>query len=337
MVAFSTTNDVGLDYMIWLWHYDSSGAIQTAGFNVFAHIVDYVLLLMIFQRFGLSQWGFPKEANSPARLDRVCCRPPSDGQATAHTGPASRTRSQTNAPARDFKVIGQTREDVPKEMTVCPDAEVYRSPVPALGGRRTAVWEAKDPSDSETLYCAKRSFPQTARPNEAYTVWTARDIVKDDDDALLSLPVVVAYRDYPELSTNNIRRRLRSYDDDSKTLLDDDPPAERIMRYIFEKKLMLWSYVRDHDLARAMAQCMRCECLSAALRCVNPCLKAIISYGKAMANNPFNTLTSASQTWVLIPKHYKACYAILTSPVSYQTQKAPLFSKIARVPFRTWP
>jgi hypothetical protein len=220
---------------------------------------------------------FPLEDNVTAKLDKlrsmagsVCRWTPLYAQVSATMGPASQTKSQTSAPAREFKVIGQGYKKVPKDMTALPDAEVYHSFVPVLKGRRTAVTAdgAKDPSDSETLYYAKHLFPQIAYPNEANIVWTARDIVNHDDHALSSLPDVVAYRDYPELSADNIRRHLRLYDDRSRTLPDDDPPAECILRYTFEKKLELWSHARGDDLARAMDQCMRCECLSAALRSV---------------------------------------------------------------------
>ena len=89
------------DDWTWLWYYDSAGAVQTQGLNIWAHTADFVLILMLLRRFNLSQWGFPREANSKAKLTAVWDGMP---QPESSTGPGSATgtASATSTPLTGF-------------------------------------------------------------------------------------------------------------------------------------------------------------------------------------------------------------------------------------------
>ncbi|KAH9934130.1 uncharacterized protein B0H18DRAFT_545205 [Fomitopsis serialis] len=246
------------DDWTWLWYFDSAGAIQAQGFNMLAHTADFVLIVMLLQRFNLPQWGFPEGTNSEARLDVIRCLSPPRAEIP---GPAGGTRDPARQPVETFEVVGTDKDDLPKTMVVDPE-RILHKPSPILRGRRTMVLEAQDPDMPTTSYVTKWSYPQTTRHNEAKMIWIAREIVEDmDKEALGSLTDVVAFKDFAHLSTDNIRGHLRLFSDPTQPLIDAEQHGERILRCIFEEKLKPLIYLTGLEFIRAMIDCIRCHML----------------------------------------------------------------------------
>lgn len=270
----------------WIWYYDSAGAVQTQGFNIFAHTPDYILLLMILQRFNLEDLGFPSCANSKAHLDDVLRGRPSAIKALEKSAPATASiappdgRPRTRSLARQaqeqrdiaqrqmqeqrdslFEVDGEARNKTTKRMMVDPTIHIHvRRPV--LKGRRTSVFGAKDPENPQVAHVIKISWPQTTRVNEAVIVWKAYKILenKNHKEAQQTLPKVPAFKDFG-LSTNSIRRCLRPFNSALGHSLIHVSASERKLRGIFEEEVAPLTYVSEATLAKAMYQCVQCACL----------------------------------------------------------------------------
>ncbi|KAH9934139.1 uncharacterized protein B0H18DRAFT_902748 [Fomitopsis serialis] len=244
------------DDWTWLWYFDSAGAVQAQGFNILAHTADFVLILMLLQRFKLPQWGFPEGTNSEARLDVIRCLSPPRAEIP---GPAGGTRDPARQPVETFEVVGTGKDDLPKTMVVDPE-RILHKPSPILRGRRTMVLEAQDPGMPTMSYVAKWSYPETIRCNEAKAIWIAREIVEDmDKEALGSLTDVVAFKDFAHLSTDNIRRHLRLFSDPTQSLVDAEYHGERILRCIFEVKLKPLTYLTGFEFVRGIIDCINCH------------------------------------------------------------------------------
>ncbi|KAI0734064.1 hypothetical protein C8Q72DRAFT_771510 [Fomitopsis betulina] len=243
----------------WLWYYNSAGAIQTQGFNIWAHTADFVLILMLLRRFNLYQWGFPREANSKAKLTAVL-----DGvslpESSTGPGSATGTASATATPLTGFDMSAVGSDSKDKSMRVDHTSCIFDR-LPVLAGRRTTVYDAHDPADHEAHYVAKWSYPQCKRNNEAKVVWIARKILVNDPEALSALTEVVAYKDFEEVSTDTIRTHLRQFANDTESLIDDHGHGERILRCIFEKKLEPLRYLSGVWFVRGMHNCVRAHYL----------------------------------------------------------------------------
>lgn len=253
------------DDWTWLWYYDSAGAIQTQGFNILAHTADFVLILMLLRRFNLSQWGFPLEANSKAKLTAVLDGMPQP-KASTGSGSATGTTSATATPLTTFDVSAEDSDSKDKWMLVDPTSCVFDT-LPVLAGRRTKVYDARDPADHEAHYVAKWSYPQCERHNEAKVVWIAHKILANDPEALSALTEVVAFKDFAEVSTDRVRAYLRQFSNVQETLIDVHGHGERILRCIFEKKLEPLRYLSDVWFVRGMHNCFRGRRL---YRCLRP-------------------------------------------------------------------
>ncbi|KZT63361.1 hypothetical protein DAEQUDRAFT_147319 [Daedalea quercina L-15889] len=239
----------------WIWYFDSAGAIQTQGFNIFAHTADFVVILMLLQFFKLPQWGFPEGANSQAQLAVVRGLPSQRAETHAPQEPAAGTGLSTT-----FEVNGTGEGYVSKTMVVHPASIVHRTSS-VLTGRRTTVYDAEDPAAPGVPYVAKWSYPEAIRENEANTVWIARDIARADERAFRVLPHVAAFKDFANLSTDIIRAHLHPFDDSAESLVDPANHANRILRCIFEEKLEPLSYLTGLWVVRGMNDCIYCRCL----------------------------------------------------------------------------
>ncbi|KAH9914946.1 uncharacterized protein B0H18DRAFT_886495 [Fomitopsis serialis] len=252
------------DDWTWIWYFDSAGAIQAQGFNILAHTADFVLVLMLLQRFKLPQWGFPPGTNSEARLNvvRGLALPRDVPRDEIPAGPAGSTRTMPAQPAAmTFEVVGTSRNGVPKTMVVDPQCVLHK-PSPILKGRRTTVLEAQDPDMPTMSYVAKWSYPQTTRHNEAETVWIAREIVEEmGKEVLGTLTDVAAFKDFAHLSTDDVRGHLRLFSDSTRSLIDAEHHGERILRCIFEEKLKPLTYLAGLEFVRGMIDCIYCHML----------------------------------------------------------------------------
>ncbi|KAI0728517.1 hypothetical protein C8Q72DRAFT_994638 [Fomitopsis betulina] len=210
---------------------------------------------------ALPQWGFPQGINSEARLNvvRGLSLPRNETP-----GPAGSTRfmpEPARTPAKTFAVVGNGKNDTPKIMIVDPE-RVLHKPLPILKGRRTAVYEAKDPDMPTMPYAVKWSYPETTRHNEAKTVWRAHEIIEEmDKDVLGALTDVVAFKDFGHLSTDNIRGHLCLSSDSTQSLIDAKYHGEHILRCIFEEKLKPLTYLADLEFVLGMINCIRCHML----------------------------------------------------------------------------
>lgn len=252
------------DDWTWVWYFDSAGAIQTQGFNIFAHTADFVFMLMLLRRFDLPQWGFPEGANSETKLSVVRNGvPPPISLPRTYQGPAAGKRLAKTPPAptplTTFDVLGKDSRGRTKRMQVDPTSVVYGT-LPVLAGRRTTVYDAQDPDAPEAPYVAKWSYPQATHVNEAEAVWIAREIVSKDRRALAALTDVAASKDFEEVSTDQIRTHLRLFAKPAESLLDPKRHGKRILRCIFEQKLESLTYIDGLWFVRGMNNCMYCRC-----------------------------------------------------------------------------
>jgi hypothetical protein len=243
------------DDWIWIWYYDSAGAIQTQGLNVFAHFEDYILILIIFQRFSLHHWGFLDGVNSPAWLRQVMnLEPPSAYETDAQRVRTGSTDEKAAPPTSTIVIHGVDRDEKTKAMVVNFESQVYKPSTANFSGRRTTIFEAgvleNDPSECRFDYCAKFSYPEVGRSNEAETVWIAHKIVENDAQARSTLPEITAYKDFEETSTDRIRHHLRSIGSD-KSLVDKSY-GECILRCIFEERSRPLEHVKGKQLVRAL-------------------------------------------------------------------------------------
>lgn len=164
-------------------------------------------------------------------------------------------------PAKTFAVVGNGKNDTPKIMIVDPE-RVLHKPLPILKGRRTAVYEAKDPDMPTMPYVAKWSYPLTTYHHEAKTVWIAREIIEEiDEEALGALTDVVAFKDFAHVSTDVIRAHFRLFGDSAQSLIDAEHHGERILRCIFEEKLKSLTYLAGLEFVQGMINCIYCKCL----------------------------------------------------------------------------
>ncbi|EIN07691.1 hypothetical protein PUNSTDRAFT_53086 [Punctularia strigosozonata HHB-11173 SS5] len=253
------------DHWVWLWYFDSSGAIQSQGFSIVAHTPIYILLLMMYQRFDLTHWGIPPEVNSRAQRDLAehTVVPKSEMAPKVDHGRNTRSRA---VQALDFFTVTARKfgdEGDEKVMRVYPSRRVFASDRAVLKGRRTTVVEAEDPDAEGVAYVAKWSFPQTQRPSEVDVVRKAYEIGQDNPEVVKHLPTVVAYRDYHEFSTDRIRSRLRRCPQggqEGEALSDDSAHgAPRVLRVVFEKRLKPIQYLTGKQLLKALWQIMKCH------------------------------------------------------------------------------
>ncbi|KAI0734047.1 hypothetical protein C8Q72DRAFT_748873, partial [Fomitopsis betulina] len=243
----------------WLWYYDSAGAIQMQGFNILAHTADFVLILMLLRRFNLSQWGFPLEVNSKAKLTAVLDGMP---QPKASTGPGSATgmASATATPLTTFDVSAEDSDCKDKSMLVDPTSCVFDM-LPVLVGRRTTVYDVHNPADHEAHYVAKWLYPQCERHNEAKVIWIAGKILANDPEVLSALTEVVAFKDFVEVSTDRVRADLHQLSNVKEMLINVHGHGERILRCIFEKKLEPLRYLPDVWFVHSMHNCFHAHYL----------------------------------------------------------------------------
>lgn len=219
-----------------------------------------MVLLSIFQRFRLEEWGVIPELNPNAVL--VHNKEPvltNDRRLRGRITPEERNREE-----RKKKILSCTLESKGfdlgslgglvsnKAQKIEINLTDWLSHKPhCLAGRATAVLGSTNPEDATQKLACKISFPEVARENEGKIIDELRQgIEKDDKTKHLSkhLPEVMLFGDMARYGTQRIR-----------SLLELSIRGCRLLRTLLLKKLAPLTFVAGAKFVEAWLEIVNCR------------------------------------------------------------------------------
>jgi hypothetical protein len=237
---------------MWIFWYDRQGPIQTRGFNFVESLPHFIVVLFIYQRFDLRQWGFIPELLSQSTREKLL-----RGPGTSSDLKLSASNLDDDVPVP--KVSSVTRdESEPKSFTIEPSKILHQRY--NLIGRATRFLGAREntggPDGQDLKLVAKVSWPEKTRPNEAHNIrkaWEIAERLENCEPERQSfhriadhLPVVHHDCEFDKYETYKIRKAVRahtakSHDDGLKGLVFDQEydgsSGSRILRILILTEL----------------------------------------------------------------------------------------------------
>ncbi|KAF8808813.1 hypothetical protein BYT27DRAFT_7241462 [Phlegmacium glaucopus] len=178
-----------IDDMLWVWYYDRQGIVQSDGISIVADFPRFLLLLLVFQRFTLEDWGVipslnPDSVNAhegdPALRVVSKSRPITDLDPT--------TLDNAHLQDKNIKSVRLQLEEFLSHESHC------------LAGRATAVIAASAAKDGDTeieMVC-KIYHPEVQRRHEGKTLEVVHHIADEEDPNMKKhLPTMFFYGDVP--------------------------------------------------------------------------------------------------------------------------------------------
>lgn len=219
---------------MWLWYYDRQGTIQTSGLNFIVDLPYFLVLLAIFQRFTLRDWGIETELMH---------------QAIEH----HRWREEPKLPYDQASFVFAFPEN--KKVKVIRKDPLYQRF--SLLGRGTAVYCAEQvggsfPANKKLAF--KISWPEKERESE---VAILDKISEFKDNCIVGhVPELLGSRDL-EYSTQTIRDELASH---GKPLAGGGRrmAGPRILRVLLMRKLERVDELELEMFMGIWVDCYRC-------------------------------------------------------------------------------
>ena len=187
--------------MIWVWYYDRQGIIQSDGISIIADFPRFLVLLLVFQRFTLEDWGVIPALNPGA----VCAH---------ESDPTLRSASKSGAVIDlDPTVLekGHLRDKDIKSVTLQLKQFLSHEPH-CLAGRATAVVTANATrnGDVDVGMVCKIYHPELQRRHEGKTLEVIHHIADHEDpDMKKHLPTMYFYGDVPGCTTHRVRSMIK--------------------------------------------------------------------------------------------------------------------------------
>ena len=226
--------------MLWMWYYDRQGIIQSDGISIIADFPRFLVLLLVFQRFTLENWGVVPTLN-PDAVSAHGSDPALRGECGRKTVVDIDLTTLENSHFQDkgIKSISLTLKTFLSHEPHC------------LAGRATAVVPAKatknGASDKEMV--CKIYHPEIQRRHEGKTLEVVHRIAdQEDPDMKKHLPTMFFYGDVPGSSTHRIRSMIKRR-----------WKGHRTLRIIGFKKLQeMWQY-SGIEFVNAWLEVVTCE------------------------------------------------------------------------------
>ncbi|KAG5640078.1 hypothetical protein DXG03_001301 [Asterophora parasitica] len=197
------------------------GVIQSQAINFIHDLPRFLVLLLVFQRFELNDWGVMTDVNYAAQQ--------AHSEVDIIKKKAVGTQKRLDLVSKH--ALKFTFKPELKDPTIEIDLNNYLSPKPhCLAGRATTVVRARRDKD---VLAFKIYNPEVRRQNEGHTLEHIYAIVdKENKEMKKHLPEMLGYADIPGSSTRRIRTVLSL-----ESPLSQDWRGYRITRYIVFKEL----------------------------------------------------------------------------------------------------
>ncbi|KAF8994604.1 hypothetical protein BDQ17DRAFT_1331082 [Cyathus striatus] len=175
-----------VDDIVWVWWHDRENVIQTSGLNFVEDMPYFMVLLAVFQRFNLVDWGV-EPSLAPSSMFVESGPPPNPVEIKFDNGVVA---------------------------TIHPPSDELPIRRPVLKGRATCIISAasksKLPNSSESLdgqnLIIKACWPETRRMSEVAIIEQAVDALENSEDKHLvkRLPKLFGSKDIASSVTSNI-------------------------------------------------------------------------------------------------------------------------------------
>lgn len=187
--------------MLWIWYYDRQGIIQSDGISIIADFPRFLVLLLVFQRFTIEDWGVIPSLNPDAACahqDDPALRVVSGTQAVVDLDPTTLEKGHL----QDEKITS-VRLNLKKFLSHEPHC---------LSGRATAVITAdatRDESANLGMVC-KIYHPEIQRRHEGETLEVVHCIANEEcPDMKKHLPTMFFYGDISGCTTHRVRSMVK--------------------------------------------------------------------------------------------------------------------------------
>jgi len=226
--------------MLWVWYYDRQGIIQSDGISIIADFPRFLVLLLVFQRFTLEDWGVIPALN----LDAVCAHG-SDPALRGASGPGTVIDLDPTVLENGYLQDADTK-------SVTLQLKQFLSHEPhCLAGRATAVIAANATKngDADVGMVCKIYHPEIQRRHEGKTLEVVHHIAdKEDPDMKKHLPTMYFYGDVPGCTTHRLRSMIKRR-----------WKGHRTLRIIGFKKLEEMTQHSGIDFVNAWLEVVTCE------------------------------------------------------------------------------
>jgi hypothetical protein len=222
---------IPVDDVAYVWWYDNVGAIQSHGINFVQDLPYFLVLLLCFERFTLSDWGIISEFKlaEPPRPDDnhgLLLLPLSH--------PHSKVKVKTNHSIRGhFGIVGRGTQMLLADSESNDPREADKS----LVGMKLVV---------------KVYWPEASRAGEAEIIEEARNIAKQVDGVNGHIPDLIYSHDFNEYSTKIIREALNI----------KPKVGDRVLRIMLLRRLDPITDLTGEEFWKAFWECFTCECAS---------------------------------------------------------------------------
>ena len=189
--------------MLWVWYYDRQGIIQSDGINIIADFPRFLLLLLVFQRFTLEDWGVIPSLNPDATRAH-------EDDSTLRVATGIPSLPITNL---DPAILENSHLQEEKIKSILLQLKQFLSHEPhCLAGRATAVIAALATRDGDAdlgMVC-KIYHPEIQRRHEGKTLEVIHHIADEEDPEMKKhLPTMFFYGDVPGCTTHRIRSMIK--------------------------------------------------------------------------------------------------------------------------------
>ncbi|KAF4565651.1 hypothetical protein EYR40_002280 [Pleurotus pulmonarius] len=223
-------NLLHIDDCVYIWYYDREGIVRSNGISFVADFPRALVLMALFQRFTLEDWGRNKAFDCPPDTQSFTVSL-SDPLLRNKYNPENLVHLEIKSSARD-----------------------YLSPPPrCLGGRATRVLPCEATLGGGTCLTeslvVKLSHPEARRTHEGATMKGIRTIAMKYDETMTShLPELLCYADVDGTDTGRIR-----------SLVGKPGNSYRVMRMVVMKKLEKITTLDAPSFLRAWLDAVACH------------------------------------------------------------------------------
>ncbi|KAF7420817.1 hypothetical protein PC9H_011335 [Pleurotus ostreatus] len=225
-----TINLLHIDDCLFIWYYDREGIVRSNGVSFIADFPRALVLMALFQRFTVEDWGRCKTFN---------CPPNTPSFTVSLNDPLLENKYNPH----DFLALE----------IKCSDEDYLAPPPRCLGGRATRVLpcepKLKDNSRVLESLVVKISHPEVRRAHEGKTMKGIRNIAAKYDASMTDhLPGLLCYADVRGTDTGRVR-----------SLVGKPGNGYQIMRVVVMKKLAKVTTLDATDFLRAWLDAVTCH------------------------------------------------------------------------------
>jgi hypothetical protein len=269
---------------LWISWIDREGVILSSGFNFFENLPLLLVLLLVLQRFGRSQWGYIPELSTEDHS--VLLYPMYAGgslgedQVAVNFYPEDEVHSARSPLGRATTVVGANRNDdhgASVNLTKTdPPATVLNKVHEVQDEKWRDFYQARNDyrtANANTIkshdLVLKVSWPETSRVEEWRIIGHAQMLGKEDKFIGGHIPDVKYARDFEHYSTDHIRRFLG--------LKRDGKSGTRTLRLIAIKRMWPIYDMDGKQFWKAFLQSVACMKLATPSQTVTDVTTQVIS------------------------------------------------------------